>query len=331
MRVLFSTYPTSFSVPGGGEYQINNTKKYLERLGVEVVLFDIWAPISSDSFDVLHIFSVCNSMEFYADWAIKNGVPYVVSPILWPAEKYSDDEGHRLRHILNNAKCILPNSFSEKTRIIEKLNVPERAQFHKIVNGIEPEKFANINRIESSVRKDLVLSIANVDRRKNHKLLAEACAKLGKNLVIAGRIRDVSYFEEIMCSFSENVKYIGPVANGSQAHISLLKQAEIFALPSMCETPGIAAIEAGAAGVPVLLTEVGAGPEYFGDNALYCDPMSLDSICEGLLALSSRSTILSPEQRSCFMSYTWELAASQTLHTYQSAVGQSISALNYSL
>lgn len=322
MKVLFSTYPTSFSVPGGGEHQITNTKKYLEKLGVEITKFDIWSPIDHLKFDLLHIFSVCNSMEFYVDWAIRNKVPYVVSPILWPNERYSDDESHRLRHIFNNAKYILPNSISEKSRIVTNLAIHDRGQFVKIINGIEPEKFLELNRNASLIDDNLVVSIANIDRRKNHLILAEACKRTDKKLILAGRIRDVNYFEEIISRYAGVVSYVGPIENSSEQHLNLLQKASIFALPSLCETPGIAAIEAGASAVPVLLTQIGAGPEYFGEHAVYCDPLSVESICDGLIILTNQSAIISKDGRDCFASYTWGLAAEQTFRVYQQVIEQ---------
>jgi len=328
MRVLFSTYPTSFAVPGGGEQQILNTKRYLQKLGVCIENFDIWTTVDHNKYDLLHIFSVCNSSEFYVDWAIRNKIPYVVSPILWPNEFYTDDEAHRLRHIFNNATFILPNSNAEKDRIIDILRISDKGQFVTILNGIESGKFLSINRNLDLIKLNTVLSIANIDRRKNHLLLANACKKTNKKLVLAGRIRDVDYFEEIFRKFSDHVIYVGPVANGSIEHLLLLEQSGLFALPSLCETPGIAALEAAASGIPVILTEVGAGKEYFGSHAKFCNPNSIDSIIEAIDEVDRTGYLLSDQSRKTIACYTWEVAASQTYDVYKKAKLINISAQN---
>lgn len=319
MKVLFSTYPTSFSIPGGGEVQISNTKNYLEKLGVTVDYFDIYSPVNPAEYDLLHIFSVCTSMEYYANWAVRNNLPYVVSPIVWPV-KYTDYERNRIRHILLNAKLILPNSNAEIDKIIKILAINDGGQFVSVINGIGKEEFSELDRDEKNIDSNFILNIANIDVRKNLSPLAEACKQLGLTLYLAGRIREVPYFEDLTSAYRDTIRYLGPVINGSEYHLSLLKKARAFALPSAYETPGIAAIEAGAAGVPVLLTEVGAGPEYFGDFATYCNPESVSSIQKGLEEIMTSAKTLPLEARRHFSSYTWRLAAEQTLAAYRKII-----------
>jgi len=56
----------------------------------------------------------------------------------------------------------------------------------------------------------------------------------------------------------------------------------VFALPSLFETPGIAALEAGLAGARIVITPHGGTREYFGDKAIYVDPYSVHAIRRGL-------------------------------------------------
>jgi len=60
--------------------------------------------------------------------------------------------------------------------------------------------------------------------------------------------------------------------------------ARVFALPSLFETPGLAALEAGLAGCPVVLTPNGSTREYFGDLATYARPHRPREIARGVTA-----------------------------------------------
>ena len=64
---------------------------------------------------------------------------------------------------------------------------------------------------------------------------------------------------------------------------SAYKACSLFCLPSTLETPGISAIEAAKIGSKLLLTSEGSCSEYFGNLALYVNPLCVDSISEGIL------------------------------------------------
>ncbi|PIP11644.1 MAG: hypothetical protein COX49_09955, partial [bacterium (Candidatus Stahlbacteria) CG23_combo_of_CG06-09_8_20_14_all_40_9] len=55
MRILFIATPDVAINKGGLYTQITNSKKYLEKLGVEVDLYDIWHPLK-EGYDLVHIF-----------------------------------------------------------------------------------------------------------------------------------------------------------------------------------------------------------------------------------------------------------------------------------
>ena len=65
----------------------------------------------------------------------------------------------------------------------------------------------------------------------------------------------------------------------------LVVGADLLVLPSLHEGFGLPALEAMAAGTPVLAARAGALPEVCGDAAIYCDPRSVDDIGRMILAL----------------------------------------------
>jgi glycosyltransferase involved in cell wall biosynthesis len=91
---------------------------------------------------------------------------------------------------------------------------------------------------------------------------------------------------------------------------------DVFVLPSLFETPGIAALEAGLAGAKLVITPHGGTMEYFGGRAVYCDPRSVDSIHDGIVrALQApRDNGLREHIRA---HYLWDEVARQTHGVYR--------------
>lgn len=319
MKIHFLSHPTAFSLPGGGEVQMLETIKELQKIGHECILLDINDTSQWSSIQYLHLFSVCNGIEVYARWAIDNHIPYVVSPILW-AEEYPLEEFNRVRFILLNSAAILPNSTFEKERIIKYLHLEDIDNYFIVKNGCDTSVFHQIKRDEDDVVKRSILTVANIDKRKNLINLAEAVRNTRSQLTIAGSVRDDKILSELINNFSDCVSHIGPIINGSDMHINLLKKANIFALPSLYETPGIAALEAGAAGVPLLVTSIGATYEYFNSFASYVDPLSAKDIENKLNEIyTSNKFSLSVDARNSLAGYTWMRAAIETENAYVQA------------
>ena len=76
-------------------------------------------------------------------------------------------------------------------------------------------------------------------------------------------------------------------------------------MPSTLETPSIAALEAAYMGKKILITEVGSTREYYGDEAIYVNPMSIESITNGLRKVLQQETSESKiMQRNLLWSHT---------------------------
>ena len=74
MRVLFNTYPVAFDCPGGGEIQLLESKKALERVGLEVLLYNFWHP-RFDDVDLVHYFSVQGGSMNFCSHVKRRGLP----------------------------------------------------------------------------------------------------------------------------------------------------------------------------------------------------------------------------------------------------------------
>jgi glycosyltransferase involved in cell wall biosynthesis len=97
---------------------------------------------------------------------------------------------------------------------------------------------------------------------------------------------------------------------------ALIRGAVALAIPSLFEGFGLPALEAMACGTPVLASNTSSLPEVVGDAAILVDPLSVDSIHDGLAKLIDSSDLRQElakkgiEQASKF---SWQKTAEETL------------------
>jgi len=118
---------------------------------------------------------------------------------------------------------------------------------------------------------------------------------------------------------SSDIRVTGYISDDEWSE--LLAHAMVYAYPSPYEGFGLPALEAMAAGVPVISSNRAALPEVCGDAALYFDPMDVDAMAASLIAILSDSNLRSKLIASGtenLKRFSWETAARQTLAVYQS-------------
>lgn len=247
----------------------------------------------------------------------------------WQAVKFRwGNRGRGLRKDLARADRLLPNSHSEVSHLQSVLGsrgVP-RARVTVVPNGVRRELFDPAPAPDKSFRQEygltgFVLEVARIQSAKNQLGLIEALFDLPVPIVFVGQASpyETAYVDRCRrrAEARGNVYFVGPKSPRELAGI--YAQAAVHVLPSYRETPGLASLEAGAAGCRVVSTEVGCAREYFGDLAWYCDPRDTSSIRKAVLqALESpRSDEL---RRRILDRYTWDAAASATLDVYRSVL-----------
>ena len=314
--VVFNTWSGAFFNPGGGEVQLTNSKLHLEKKGIQVELYDQWAP--QKGIALLHQFSIAPGVEHVIREYKNGGGKVALSTILWdelPKESYLY---HHIREIMCLSDILFTNSDAESQKLSKGFEIPIE-KFHKTRNAIPDDYIIpaknNHFREEFNISDDFILSVANIDTRKNTFKLVEACQELNKNLVLIGHVRDSDYFNKIQSQFS-NFNYLGPISNTDLLK-SAYKECSLFALPSLCETPGIAALEAASQGAKIVITNEGPTAEYFGENNIsLVDPSDLHSIISGIerelsMARSSELSELIAKE------YTWDKTADDIIAGYQ--------------
>ena len=109
--------------------------------------------------------------------------------------------------------------------------------------------------------------------------------------------------------------------------VDAIKSSDMVAVPSHFEPFGIIALEAMAAGVPVVVSRVGGLAEIIEDevDGLEVDPNSPYSIAKATTRLLSDQALasrLAARAREKVKSYNWKRSATETLEVYEAAVGE---------
>jgi glycosyltransferase involved in cell wall biosynthesis len=92
-----------------------------------------------------------------------------------------------------------------------------------------------------------------------------------------------------------------------------------FVLPSLLETPGLAALEAGAQAAPIAITSVGSTREYFADLASYADPLDEASIRASVIEALEGPRGARLKER-ILQNFTWDHTAETLIVAYRKAL-----------
>ncbi|MBL7257963.1 MSMEG_0565 family glycosyltransferase [Paractinoplanes lichenicola] len=190
-----------------------------------------------------------------------------------------------------------------------------------IPNGVAYDRFATATPLPAET--PYVLSVGGIEPRKGSLDLLRAYALLDPavRLVIAGGETLFDYrayraeWDSLAASLQVTPEVLGPVAHDDLP--SLVAGAAAFAFPSTKEGFGLAAMEALAAGVPVVARDLPVLREVFGDAVLYgTDPPSL---AEALTtAVKEPDPARQAAGRTLAATHTWEAAALRHVAFYES-------------
>ena len=342
MKITFATYQSLSLLHGGPRVQILQTKAELEKLGVEVALFQPWESYSKGSGDLVHLFSA-NLGTFHLASVLNNfSIPFVASSIfftqhsasyirnilafsrtlkkfksgLWTNYDYT-------QQICQWSKAVLPNTVDEGKLIEEGMNISGK-KISVVPNGVEPRfEFGDPSLFKKKYGiENFILNVGHIGpARKNVLQLIRALKLIDHPAVIIGKVSDTPDGKRCLeeARQSKNITIIEGLANDSEMLASAYAASSVFALPSLFETPGIAALEAALAGSRIVITPHGGTKDYFGTMAEYVEPGSVESIRSGIIsALNAPST--SALQSHVKQEFLWSIVAKKTLAVYQSVL-----------
>ncbi|MBU1235858.1 MAG: glycosyltransferase family 4 protein [Gammaproteobacteria bacterium] len=105
---------------------------------------------------------------------------------------------------------------------------------------------------------------------------------------------------------------------------AIVKQASVLVFPSLCEGFGLPVLEAFAAGIPVITSNITALPEVAGDAALLVDPYDISAISDAMMELIENEEMaraLCEKGRRRAEGYSWERTAAMTVDVYRQVLG----------
>jgi len=306
MKICFATYEGVPLAKGGPFIKIIEIKKELEKLGHTVELFNMWDSSEKiNQFDIIHLVGSNFSIYGFARNLYFRKIDFIVEPVFYSnhgkiflraaaaagtmAKKFVPglwlDYGF-IKDICGWSELIVPNTSEEMHLVSGAFNIPLE-KFKIIPNGVS-ERFLNPDPelfIKKYGIKDFILNVGHIGpKRKNILILVKALQGINHPAVIIGKMLNTGEMKEIdkTAYKNKNLLFIEELPNDSPMLASAYAACDTFVLPSMFETPGIAALEAALAGAKIVITPYGGTKEYFKDLALYVEPDSPASIAAGL-------------------------------------------------
>ncbi len=235
------------------------------------------------------------------------------------------------RDVLTLASAVICISREEEARLKERY--PGRRIVY-LPNGVDvasfEEKPACSPRAEWGIppERRLMLCISRIDYQKNQLALLEPLARLPQtHLLLVGPVTSSWYYNEICTRAKElgcadRLTVIPGLPPGDPRLKAILHEAEFFALPSLHEPFGIVALEAWAAGLPVIAARTGGLKDFIVHerNGLLFDSKDTEALVqavERLLGDAALRAALAAAAREDVRAYSWEALADRLLELYR--------------
>lgn len=235
------------------------------------------------------------------------------------------------------ARRVLTVSEASKQDILHFLGVPA-SKVEVIYNALDerlatPPTADDIARVRERflLTSPFILYTGNIKPHKNVDRLIEAYSLLRqrgvehvKLLIIGDEISKYPNLRRLVHKFQlhQHVRFHGFVPDATLA--ALYRLAAVFVFPSLCEGFGLPPLEAMAAGVPVITSNLSSLPEVVGDAAILIDPTDAGAIAEAMArvlgdpALSAELVRRGHERVKAF---SWERSVARTHQVYAELVG----------
>lgn len=211
----------------------------------------------------------------------------------------------------------------------------ETTRIRLVPSGVQPERFAPRPGARAAARARfdvtdaqwLAVVVGALEERKGHAVLLDALAALRDPRIRVlcagdGSLRDALPARAAALGIGDTVRFLGPVDDVAE----LLAAADALLMPSHHEGLGVAALEAMAAGLPVVASHVGGLPEAVvdGETGLLVppgDPATLAAAIATLAADPARARALgSAGSARVRMHFSMAAMAEGTLAVYRTLV-----------
>ena len=255
--------------------------------------------------------------------------PANLAPLAWPRNVVSIHDAVALRHpewyskpyveyqrrvmpqIAGRAKIVITGSEFARAELIEFLGIPGE-QIRVVPGGVDPRFNTEVDpepvKHRLGLERPYVLAVGDRGPRKNLEALRPSIPLLRKegiDLVVAGGGRGHQLGTTL-----EGSRDVGYVPDEDLP--ALYAGALVFALPSLHEGFGLTALEAMAAGVPVVASSRGALREVVAGAAIIADPDDWGMFAAAIMRAATdqpQRALMEAAGQSIAARYTWERAA----------------------
>ena len=233
--------------------------------------------------------------------------------------------GYRL--VFDNAiRCstrIVVPSLAIKEELTKLYRIPESKVF-VTYEGVSVKKISIEN---NPVKKPYFIYAGNAYPHKNLRRLIKAIVLLNKNsiqfielMISSSRVIFTQRLEKLINDQKANefVKLLGFIPD--EKLFILYKNSSGFVYPSISEGFGLQGLEAMASGTLVLASDIPIFKEIYQGNAMYFNPVDIESIkntIEEVLKMDTKLRVKKIEKAKDFVkSYSWTKMAEETLKVY---------------
>ena len=199
-------------------------------------------------------------------------------------------------------------------------------------NGVDCSLFATTQPTNHPTTQPLnhltILCVARIDRQKNQMMLVEWLARNpGATVRLVGPVTQPDYRAELearaaQLGVSERVSFAGALKPASAELLREYANADVFVLPSRHEPFGIVVLEAWAAGLPVVASDVGGLGKLCAahpDAAITFAPGVIDALDDALRRVGGDAALrerLSSAGRAAAAEYDWRILAARLVDFY---------------
>ncbi len=329
---------TSQVTVSGGEWEMPDFRTFIARLNIGMLQHALRLH-QERAFDIVHAHD-----WLVADtaWVLKSiGLPVIATihateigrnhgVLDRPDSIYVGEVEGRL---ILESTLVIVNSKHMKTELATYFPVSAN-KLVIVPNGILPDKLA-CNSDRTALREKygvgdgpVILFVGRLVQEKGVQFLLQAAPDILKKhpqatFLIAGE----GYFQEELVRRSDklgltnNVKFLGLVNDAILSELYAI--ATVAAVPSTYEPFGIVALEAMAAGVPVVTAATGGLMDIFKDsvNGIVTEPGNAEDLGAGISFLLSDSVVAeslkAAARKTVLDRYTWSAIAVRTLEVYR--------------
>lgn len=318
-----------YALFGGSLRRKGELEDYIQSLqgNFTAKLFNL-PPVAADFlWNRLHIFNIENligkiDVFHSSDWtqppsnSKKVTTIHDLAPFKYPSETHSRIRAvhkRRLRWVKKEVDAIIVPSNATKNDLTkmgfsnEKIAVIPEASSSVFYKRSEKE----ISHVKNKwgIVGDYLLTVGNSER-KNLSRASKALKKVSKKnkLVVAARTSHNISAENVISVHNSSDDELAALYSGAQALL----------YPSLYEGFGLPILQAFSCECPVVTSNISSMPEVAGDAAVLVDPLSVESIANGIKSALKNKNDLIKKGKKRVKNFSWEKTAKETLKVYES-------------